>query len=38
MCNFFNATLYADYVGCPNKLSKGKTYGTIAKEEIIVSH
>ncbi|KAH6621731.1 hypothetical protein C7974DRAFT_314852 [Boeremia exigua] len=34
MCNFFNATLYADYRRCPQELSKKKTYGIIAKEEI----
>jgi len=38
MCNFFNATLYADYVGCPQKLSKKKTYGIIAKEGVEISH
>lgn len=34
MCNFFNATLYADYRRCPQKLSKRKTYGIIADEEV----
>lgn len=34
MCNFFNATLYADYRRCPQKLSKRKTYGIIAEEEV----
>ncbi|KAF1834750.1 hypothetical protein BDW02DRAFT_497573 [Decorospora gaudefroyi] len=37
MCNFFNATLYADYRGCPQKLSKRKTYEIICGEEVIVS-
>ncbi|KAF2621941.1 hypothetical protein BU25DRAFT_219171 [Macroventuria anomochaeta] len=34
MCNFFNATLYADYRKCPQKLSKKKTYSIIADEEV----
>jgi hypothetical protein len=34
MCNFFNATLYADYRRCPQKLSKRKTYAIIAEEEV----
>lgn len=38
MCNFFNATLYADYIGCSQKLSKKKTYGIIAKEGVEISH
>ncbi|KNG48427.1 hypothetical protein DDE82_002125 [Stemphylium lycopersici] len=38
MCNFFNATLYADYVGCPQKLSKEKTYGIVHNEQVIVSY
>jgi hypothetical protein len=33
LCNFFNATLYADYRRCPQKLSKRKTFGIIAEEE-----
>jgi hypothetical protein len=35
MCNFFNATLYADYRGCKQKLSKKKTYGIVCDEETI---
>ncbi|KAJ4405884.1 hypothetical protein N0V91_004993 [Didymella pomorum] len=34
LCNFFNATLYADYRRCPQKLSKRKTFGIIADEEV----
>ncbi|XPS95476.1 hypothetical protein M3J09_004766 [Ascochyta lentis] len=34
MCNFFNATLYADYRRCPQTLSRRKTYGIIAEEEV----
>ncbi|KAH7061987.1 hypothetical protein BKA63DRAFT_527211 [Paraphoma chrysanthemicola] len=37
MCNFFNATLYADYRKCPQVLSKRKTYGIVECEEIVVS-
>ncbi|KAF2829180.1 hypothetical protein CC86DRAFT_345707 [Ophiobolus disseminans] len=36
MCNFFNATLYADYRSCNQTLSKKKTYGILAHEETIV--
>jgi hypothetical protein len=38
LCNFFNATLYADYVGCPSKLNKLKTYSIVAKEGVEVTH
>ena len=37
MCNFFNATLYADYRRCPQRLSKHKTYGIVHSEEEIVT-
>ncbi|KAF1934522.1 hypothetical protein EJ02DRAFT_363516 [Clathrospora elynae] len=37
LCNFFNATLYADYLICPQKLSAKKTYGIILDEEIVAS-
>jgi hypothetical protein len=30
MCNFFHAMLYADYIGCSQKLSKWKTFGIVA--------
>jgi hypothetical protein len=30
MCNFFHAMLYADYIGCSQKLSKWKMFGIIA--------
>jgi len=35
MCNFFNATLYADYKGCNIPLSKGVTYGILRNEDTI---
>ncbi|KAH7128467.1 hypothetical protein B0J11DRAFT_578673 [Dendryphion nanum] len=38
LCNFFNATLYAAYTGCPQPLSKKKTYGIVASEEVIITH
>jgi hypothetical protein len=38
MCNFFNATVYADYRRCEQKLSKKKTYGILCDEETIVSY
>lgn len=34
MCNFFNATLYTDYLGCPQELSKLKTFGVVAQEGV----
>ncbi|KAF1961028.1 hypothetical protein CC80DRAFT_581016 [Byssothecium circinans] len=39
MCNFFNATVYADYVGCSWKLrlSPVTTLEIASREEIIVS-
>ncbi|KAF2032732.1 hypothetical protein EK21DRAFT_60539 [Setomelanomma holmii] len=37
MCNFFNATLYADYRRCPQELSKRKTFEIVRSEEVIVS-
>jgi hypothetical protein len=36
MCNFFNATLYSSYDGCPQKLSESVTYDIIAKEGVMV--
>lgn len=38
MCNFFNATLYTGYAGCPNELSPLKTLGVIARENVQVTH
>jgi hypothetical protein len=40
MCNFFNATVYADYRKCDRdlKLSKKKTYGILCDEETIVTY
>ena len=40
MCNFFNATIYADYRKCPKKLelSKKKTYGIVCDEETVVTY
>jgi hypothetical protein len=37
MCNFFNATLYAAYTGCPQELSKNKTMGLVAMGDTVVS-
>jgi hypothetical protein len=34
MCTFFNATLYASYSGCPQELSKEKTYALIGNNTI----
>ncbi|KAF2648917.1 hypothetical protein K491DRAFT_669801 [Lophiostoma macrostomum CBS 122681] len=31
VCNFFNATLYANYVHCPQRLSPRKTFTLIAE-------
>ena len=36
MCNFFNATLYAGYAGCKNKLSPLKTLKIVASEPVEV--
>ncbi|KAH3973569.1 hypothetical protein HBH69_224250 [Parastagonospora nodorum] len=36
MCNFFNATLYAAYTGCPQELSKAKTLALVARNDTIV--
>ncbi|KAK3647499.1 hypothetical protein LTR56_007993 [Elasticomyces elasticus] len=38
MGNFFNATLYAAYAGCPIKLSPLKTLGIVAKEQAKVTY
>jgi hypothetical protein len=38
MCNFFNATLYADYDHCPQRLSKWKTYGIVRSEKVEAVH
>ncbi|KAF1843133.1 uncharacterized protein K460DRAFT_356900 [Cucurbitaria berberidis CBS 394.84] len=38
MCNFFNATVYGDYHGCAQWVTKEKTYQVIAGEEVIVTH
>ena len=35
MCNFFNATIYADYRKCGQELSRKKTFGIIHKQKII---
>lgn len=37
MCNFFNATQYADYTKCRQKLSPLLTLSVIAHEEIEIS-
>jgi hypothetical protein len=34
MCAFFNATLYESYSGCPQELSKEKTYALIGNSTI----
>ncbi|KAF2127849.1 hypothetical protein P153DRAFT_295060 [Dothidotthia symphoricarpi CBS 119687] len=34
LCNFFNATLYADYRRCPQELSRKMTYEIVANEEV----
>ncbi|KAF2120112.1 hypothetical protein BDV96DRAFT_485845 [Lophiotrema nucula] len=36
MCNFFNATLYAGYVGCRLKLSPKKTLKIVASEKTVI--
>lgn len=36
MCNFFNATLYAAYAGCPQELSKAKTLALVARNDTVV--
>jgi hypothetical protein len=38
MCNFFNATLYAGYDHCPQKLSKWKTYAIVHSEKVEAVH
>ncbi|KAF2653689.1 hypothetical protein K491DRAFT_602452 [Lophiostoma macrostomum CBS 122681] len=35
LCNFFNATLYADYTGCPQELSPKLTTKLVFAEESI---
>jgi len=35
MCNFFNATIYADLHECDQKLSRDKTFGIVRKQKII---
>lgn len=35
LCNFFNATLYADYKRCPQVLSKKLTYSIVQDEQEI---
>lgn len=37
MCNFFNATVYADYLLCPQKLSPLLTLGVIAHEKTVIT-
>ena len=35
MCNFFNATIYSDYHGCKQELSREKTFGIVRKQKLI---
>ncbi|KAI2482132.1 CFEM domain containing protein [Pyrenophora tritici-repentis] len=35
ICNFFNATIYSDYHGCKQKLSREKTFGMVRKQKFI---
>ncbi|KAK4556782.1 hypothetical protein LTR86_006353 [Recurvomyces mirabilis] len=38
MGNWFNATLYTAYAGCPQELSILKTLGIVARERTVITH
>ncbi|EUC28446.1 hypothetical protein COCCADRAFT_109128 [Bipolaris zeicola 26-R-13] len=37
MCNFYNATIYKSYEGCPQRLSRTVTYGIIMNEGVVIT-
>lgn len=37
MCNFYNATIYKSYEGCPQRLSTAVTYGIIRNEGVVIT-